>query len=114
MLKINPKASFIKKSKKSIPITASFCKENFDFKEKNVNEDKTVADEAEVFDKTDNSAQRSLLQYKNDTELSRTTARFFSNFVILGLELKRYLCYTIRVLRIDNAISIFFIIRIIL
>ena len=79
-----------------------------------MNEDKTGADETEVFDKTDNPAQSPALWYGNAMESIDVAARFFSNFVILGLELKRYLCYTIRVLRIDNAISILFIIRIIL
>ena len=79
-----------------------------------MNEDKIMADGVGVFDKTDNPAKSPALWYENAMESIDVTARFFSNFVILGLELKRYLCYTIRVLRIDNAISIFFIIRIIL
>ena len=82
--------------------------------EKNVNEDKTGADETEVFDKTDNPAKSPSIRHEKSTESINVAVRFFSNFVILGLELKHYLCYTIRVLRIDNAISIFFIIRIIL
>ena len=79
-----------------------------------MNEDKITADGVEVFDKTDNPPQSSALWCGNTMESIDVAARFFSNFVILGLELKRYLCYTIRVLRIDNAISILFIIRIIL
>ena len=82
--------------------------------EKNVNEDKIMADGVGVFDKTDNPVQSPSIRHEKSTESIDVTARFFSNFVILGLELKRYLCYTIRVLRIDNAISILFIIRIIL
>ena len=79
-----------------------------------MNEDKTGADETEVFDKTDNPAKSSSIRHEKSTESIDVAVRFFSNFVILGLELKRYLCYTIHVLRIDNAISILFIIRVIL
>ena len=79
-----------------------------------MNEDKNMAGKVEVFDKTDNPGQSPATVHEKSIESIGIIARFFSNFLILGLELKRYLCYTIRVLRIDNAISILFIIRIIL